>query len=191
MKCELWLLVCLGESGCPDRPVCPTLALMIVGLGSKMPCIFLSAGMTKRLQVTTADTGFPRTDGRTERREQGEKNIWVTSLQNHWVNHSFSQLHTLPGRAKINLRAPSMSKVANVVGRLKKQQQKPKFYFSYYIKYCNNSSVSHRVTYKVFLPWFHENTTKVNLSMKINIQHLLKVVLKKTTQTKLDLRYTC
>lgn len=26
-----------------------------------MPCIFLKAGMTKRLQVTTADTGFPGT----------------------------------------------------------------------------------------------------------------------------------
>lgn len=35
------------------------LALMMVGRGSKMPCIFLSAGTTKRLQVTTADTGFP------------------------------------------------------------------------------------------------------------------------------------
>lgn len=31
-----------------------------------MPCIFLKAGMTKRLQVTTADTGFPRTDGQGE-----------------------------------------------------------------------------------------------------------------------------
>lgn len=44
----------------------PTLALMMVGLGSKMPCIFLKAGMTKRLQVTTADTGFPRTSTGTE-----------------------------------------------------------------------------------------------------------------------------
>lgn len=32
---------------------------MIVGLGSRIPCIFLSAGTTKRLQVTTADTGLP------------------------------------------------------------------------------------------------------------------------------------
>lgn len=38
------------------------------------------------------------------------------------VNRSFSQLHTLPGRAKISLRAPSMSKVANVVGRLEKKK---------------------------------------------------------------------
>lgn len=29
------------------------------------------------------------------------------------------------------------------------------------------------------LPWFHENTTKMDLSMKINIQHLFKVVLKR------------
>lgn len=36
-----------------------TLALMIVGLGSRIPCIFLNAGITKRLQVTTADTGLP------------------------------------------------------------------------------------------------------------------------------------
>lgn len=36
-----------------------TLALMMVGRGSRIPCIFLKAGMTKRLHVTTADTGFP------------------------------------------------------------------------------------------------------------------------------------
>lgn len=36
-----------------------TLALIMVGLGSRMPCIFLSAGITKRLHVTTADTGLP------------------------------------------------------------------------------------------------------------------------------------
>lgn len=29
----------------------------------------------------------------------------------------------------------------------------------------------------LFSPWFHENTTKMDLSMKINIQHLFKVVL--------------
>lgn len=46
-----------------------------------MPCIFLSAGTTKRLQVTTADTGFP-------------------------------------GSAKIIFLTPSISKVANVVGKL-------------------------------------------------------------------------
>lgn len=32
---------------------------MMVGRGSRIPCIFLSAGTTKRLQVTTADTGLP------------------------------------------------------------------------------------------------------------------------------------
>lgn len=37
------------------------------------------------------------------------------------ANSSFSQLYTLPGRAKISLREPSMSKVANVVGRLLKK----------------------------------------------------------------------
>lgn len=36
-----------------------TLALIMVGRGSRIPCIFLSAGTTKRLQVTTADTGLP------------------------------------------------------------------------------------------------------------------------------------
>lgn len=108
-----------AHAGCSLHP---TLALMMVGRGSKMPCIFLKAGITKRLQVTTADTGFPRTEGRTERghRQNRGENIWVTSLCRQLINHSFSQLHTLPGRAKISLRAPSMSKVANVVGRLKK-----------------------------------------------------------------------
>lgn len=66
----LFLLQISRRPGCPMRP---TLALMMVGLGSKMPCIFLKAGMTKRLQVTTADTGFPRTKGRTQRVAQGEK----------------------------------------------------------------------------------------------------------------------
>ena len=37
-----------------------TLALIIVGLGSKIPCILRRAGITNRLQVTTADTGLPR-----------------------------------------------------------------------------------------------------------------------------------
>lgn len=31
-----------------------------------MPCIFLSAGITKRLQVTTADTGLPGEEHRKE-----------------------------------------------------------------------------------------------------------------------------
>ncbi len=43
-----------------------TLALMMVGRGSRIPCIFLNAGITKRLQVTTADTGFPETERRDE-----------------------------------------------------------------------------------------------------------------------------
>lgn len=38
------------------------------------------------------------------------------------TNPSFSQLYTLPGRAKISLREPSTSKVANVVGRLLKKE---------------------------------------------------------------------
>lgn len=66
--------LCAGQPQSREAPVAPlrpTLALMMVGLGSKMPCIFLKAGMTKRLQVTTADTGFPRADGRTERRGSG------------------------------------------------------------------------------------------------------------------------
>lgn len=60
----------------------PTLALMMVGLGSKMPCIFLKAGMTKRLQVTTADTGFPRTSTGTEgQRDKEGKAHEKTALQ--------------------------------------------------------------------------------------------------------------
>lgn len=35
----------------------------------------------------------------------------------------------------------------------------------------------------IFSPWFHKNTTKMDLSMKIDVQHLLKVVLKRQ-QTK-------
>lgn len=97
----LTLCVLARRWGCPGGPVGPTLALMMVGLGSKMPCIFLKAGMTKRLQVTTADTGFPRTDGRTDRERtagrerRGENNIWVTSLQNRRSESLFlSTSHT-------------------------------------------------------------------------------------------------
>ena len=69
----LTFCVLTRESGFPGFPVHPTLALMMVGLGSKMPCIFLKAGMTKRLQVTTADTGFPRTDRQRERGQRQQK----------------------------------------------------------------------------------------------------------------------
>lgn len=34
------------------------------------------------------------------------------------------------------------------------------------------------------LPWLHENATKMDLSMKINIQHLLQVILEKKRQKK-------
>lgn len=30
---------------------------------------------------------------------------------------------------------------------------------------------------KHYLPWFHKNPAKMNLGMKINIQHLFKIVL--------------
>lgn len=92
------------KSGCPGCPVCPTLALMMVGLGSKIPCIFLKAGMTKRLQVTTADTGFPRTDGGTERGGRGEKarggkyvsNISAQTAE--WITLSLNFTHYLGGQ---------------------------------------------------------------------------------------------
>lgn len=68
----------------------------MVGLGSRIPCIFLKAGMTKRLQVTTADTGFPRTDGQTQGgRESRGKKISVTSLSGRLAKFLFlSTSHT-------------------------------------------------------------------------------------------------
>lgn len=101
-----WTLTCCvsaREPGFPGFPVHPTLALMMVGLGSKMPCIFLKAGMTKRLQVTTADTGFPRTNGRTERgrnrREEGEKYMSDTSSETvDWISLSLNFTHYLGGQ---------------------------------------------------------------------------------------------
>lgn len=115
-------------------PVQHTLALIMVGLGSKIPCIFLKAGITKRLQVTTADTGFPRTVAQREeespekdRDRERDKRQRTTYEQRLFsrssINLSNSQLHTLPGSAKISLRAPSMSRVANVVGRLLKKKK--------------------------------------------------------------------
>ena len=54
------------------KKVCvPTLALIIVGRGSRIPCIFLKAGMTKRLHVTTADTGLPGTNRRSVGQSEG------------------------------------------------------------------------------------------------------------------------
>lgn len=63
-----------------------------------------------------------------ERRGEGgrEKNVLITPLESGCVIISFSQLHTLPGRAKMSLRAPSMSKVANVVGRLQREIREEK-----------------------------------------------------------------
>lgn len=68
---------------------CVTLAFIIVGLGSRIPCIFLRAGITNRLHVTTADTGFP------EKTELGYYGNWratcsakldynVRSSTHHW-----------------------------------------------------------------------------------------------------------
>lgn len=98
----LTLCVLARESGCPGCPVRPTLALMMVGLGSKMPCIFLKAGMTKRLQVTTADTGFPRTDGRREesdKRKEREKYMSnVSSETAEWITLSLNFTHYLGGQ---------------------------------------------------------------------------------------------
>lgn len=56
-------------------------------------------------------------------------------------------------------------------------------------------SVKHLITVlcvenKVFSPWFHKNTTKMDLSMKINIQHLLKVVLKNTLKLQTNIYQT-
>ncbi len=69
-----------------------TLALMMVGRGSRIPCIFLNAGITKRLQVTTADTGLPETERRDEcwgedyglRFEVGVE-VWGRKLSELWI----------------------------------------------------------------------------------------------------------
>lgn len=62
-----------------------TLALMMVGRGSRIPCIFLRAGMTKRLQVTTADTGLPA-NVRERGRERGrERATLFVRMQLTWA----------------------------------------------------------------------------------------------------------
>lgn len=70
-----------------------------------------------------------------------------------------------------------MSKVANVVGRLKKEKQHMLILISTII---TNPAPTPTIQRLVDLPWFHENTTKMDLSVQINIQHLFKVVLKNT-----------
>lgn len=98
------LSVLTSQSGLSSCPVHPTLALMMVGLGSKMPCIFLKAGMTKRLQVTTADTGFPRTDrwperGMREERKPREKFMSnISSETSEWITLSLNFTHYLGGQ---------------------------------------------------------------------------------------------
>lgn len=70
----------------------PTLAFMMVGRGSKIPCIFLRAGMTKRLHVTTADTGLP------ERERRWWKASWEGSdppLKHRTQTESESGSHSL------------------------------------------------------------------------------------------------
>lgn len=89
-----------------SSPLHPTLALMMVGLGSKMPCIFLKAGMTKRLQVTTADTGFPGTKRWTQRGRWGEggRKKKETTMSNisagasAWIPLSLNFTHYLGGQ---------------------------------------------------------------------------------------------
>lgn len=98
------LSVLTSQSGFSSCPVHPTLALMMVGLGSKMPCIFLKAGMTKRLQVTTADTGFPRTDrwtergGREERKKREKFMSNISSETSEWITLSLNFTHYLGGQ---------------------------------------------------------------------------------------------
>lgn len=79
-----------------------------------------------------------------------------------------------------------MSKVANVVGRLKVTKKTFVGFdhqgipFQCLHKLNLTSCVMRNDENEEFpLPWFHENTTKMDLSMKINIQHLFKVVLKR------------
>lgn len=65
-----------------------------------------------------------------------------------------------------------MSKVANVVGRLYSRTNTHNKAAAF--QNCFSKNTDHSFIHS---PGFHENTPKVNLSMEVNIQHLLQVVL--------------
>lgn len=111
--------------------MCRTLALMMVGRGSRMPCIFLRAGITNRLHVTTADTGLPGSRKHTVSHYRAththNNSMCNAGLRFGWRQTCYSNYSNaclcvdrsqIPGRAKMSFRAPSMSAVAKVVGRL-------------------------------------------------------------------------
>lgn len=77
-----------------------TLALIMVGRGSRIPCIFLSAGTTKRLQVTTADTGLPVGQRMVvKERKNGGESLFIYSLKTisyFYNNHTLKILKSFP-----------------------------------------------------------------------------------------------
>lgn len=88
----------------------------------------------------------------------------------------------------MSLRAPSMSAVAKVVGRLSERREHDSKLVMEKTKATNrrwsgtkDGDLSPR--HSSFSPWLHENTAKVDLSVKVDVQHLLQVVLETHTST--------
>lgn len=70
----------------------------MVGLGSRIPCIFLKAGMTKRLQVTTADTGLPADTKKEQRDRTKKKKKVLLNKENYQCNGQAPSLKSKTGR---------------------------------------------------------------------------------------------
>lgn len=163
-----------------SSPLHPTLALMMVGLGSKMPCIFLKAGMTKRLQVTTADTGFPGTKRWTQRGKggRGREKQKETTMSNisagasAWIPLSLNFTHYLGGQRLVCEHRPC-PRWQMLWGDCKWRKKTLGEYHG------RPPIVNIKWKCSVPLPWFHKNSTKMDLGVEINIQHLFKVVLKR------------
>lgn len=149
----LTLCVLARKSGCPGCPVHPTLALMMVGLGSKMPCIFLKAGMTKRLQVTTADTGFPRTDGRdgrVESEERKEREKYMSNISSgtaEWITLSLNFTHYLGGQRLVCEHRPC-PRWQMLLGDWKRKTTNADFDFNHYNKSRTNTNCFMKLRFK-------------------------------------------
>lgn len=157
----------------------------MVGRGSRIPCIFLKAGMTKRLHVTTADTGLPGPGGwwgggggEGGGGEREKKSVLETSLETIvWFPLSLYFTHYLGGQRWVCEHRPCptwrmLSGDWNDGRRTTCLFKEPSIHTS-------TQPASHSPIHPSIIPWFHEDSSKVDLSMQINIQHLFQIVLKK------------
>lgn len=155
-----------------------TLALMMVGRGSRIPCIFLKAGMTKRLHVTTADTGLPGPGGGGGGGEKENMSVLETSLETIvWFPLSLYFTHYLGGQRWVYEHRPCptwRTLSGDWYDGRREEQHGHQWTIHPPVHLSSHPSLPSSIS-----PWFHEDSSEVDLGMQINIQHLFQIVLKK------------